>query len=158
MPHAGNVQPNQAKQVGLTITGEIDTLAADPARSRLWVCEVKDVSGTASPRTLAARIRKFTEPGGYNRQLLRSLSEVRAAPAAAASFLGISDPDRDWQVLPLMITRNVEPAAFTTNPVVTFVTTEDLASILQSDISPPLGHIGPTGTGLRTDSAPGFIR
>jgi hypothetical protein len=70
MPHAGNIQPNRAKQFGLNLTGEIDALAADPGRSRLWVCEVKDVSVTASPRTLASRIRKFTEPGGYNTQLL----------------------------------------------------------------------------------------
>jgi hypothetical protein len=133
IPHKGNIKPHQAAQSGLRITGEIDALAADPARSRLWVCEVKDVSVTASPRTIADRVRKFTEPDGYNNQLLRSLGEIQADPGAAARFLRVPDQDRSWQVLPLMITRFIEPAAFTRNPAVTFVTAEDLAAILQAD-------------------------
>jgi hypothetical protein len=145
IPHEGNIQPNRAAQSGLRITGEIDALAADPERSRLWVCEVKDVSVTASPRTVADRVRKFTEPDGYNHQLLRSLSEVQAAPSAAARLLRAPDPDRTWQVLPLMITRFIEPAAFARNPPVTFVTAEDLATILQADAQPPPGYAPPPG-------------
>ncbi len=144
MPYAANIQPNRAKQAGLTLTGEVDALAADPARSRIWVCEVKDVSVTASPRTLAARIRKFTDPDGYNHQLLRSLGEVRAAPGAAARLLGVPDPDRHWDVLPLMVTRTVEPAAFTPNPSLTYVTCEDFAAVLQADVPPSAGYAGPT--------------
>lgn len=146
IPHEGNLQPNRAAQSSLRITGEIDALAADPARSRLWVCEVKDVSVAASPRTVADRVRKFTEPDGYNSQLLRSLSEVQATPGAAARLLGAPDPDRSWQVLPLMITRFIEPAAFAPNPAVTFVTAEDLAAILQADTRPPPGHAVSPGT------------
>jgi hypothetical protein len=151
MPHAGNIQPNRAKKFGLNLTGEIDALTADLRRSRLWVCEVKDVSVTASPRTLATRIRKFTEPGGYNTQLLRALAEVQSAPAAAARLLGLSEPDRDWQVLPLMVTRSIEPAAFTVNPTVTFVIAEDLATTLLADVPPPLGWGGSTTSTPRAE-------
>jgi hypothetical protein len=39
-----------------------------------------------------------------------------------------------------MITRRVEPAAFTGNPAVTFVVCEDLTSVLQTAGDPPLGQ------------------
>jgi hypothetical protein len=127
----------------LRLTGEIDALAGDPTRSRLWVCEVKDVSTAASPRTLANRVRKFTDPRrGYISKLLRSLSEVQATPSAAARLLGPPDPDRAPNVLPLMITRRVEPAAFTGNPAVAFVVSEDLPATLQTPGDPPPGQAG----------------
>ena len=141
IPFKGNIEPHQAAPFGLRVTGEIDALAGDPAQSRLWVCEVKDVSAAASPRTVADRVRKFTDPSrGYIAKLLRSLTEVQASPSAAARLLGLPDPDRTWTVLPLMITRHVEPAAFTSNPVVTFVVCEDLTAVLQAPGNPPPGQ------------------
>jgi hypothetical protein len=141
LPFQGNLEPHHAAQSGLMLTGEIDALAADPERSRLWVCEVKDVSIAASPRTVADRVRKFTDPAGYTSKLLRSLSEIQASPGTAARLLNAPDPDRAWHVLPLMITRFVEPAAFTQNPTVTFVTVEDLPSVLKSDAPPIPGQV-----------------
>lgn len=141
IPFRGNVEPHHAAPSGLRLTGEIDALAADPGRSRLWVCEVKDVSAAASPRTVADRVRKYTERDGYVSQLLRSLGEVRASPGAAARLLGAPDPDRDWDVQPLMITRYVEPAAFAQNPDVPFMTAEDLADVLQADTPPAPGYV-----------------
>ena len=143
IPFKGNIEPHHAAPFGLRLTGEIDALAGDLARSRLWVCEVKDVSAAASPRTVADRVRKFTDPRrGYISKLLRSLTEVRASPVAAARLLGLPDPDRAWTVLPLMITRRVEPAAFTSNPAVTFVVCEDLTAILQAPGDSPPGQAG----------------
>jgi hypothetical protein len=144
VPYRGNIEPHQAAPHGLQLTGEIDALAADVQRSRLWVCEVKDVSLAASPRTLADRVRKFTEPNGYVNKLLRSLAQVQASRAAAARLLGVPDPDRDWQVVPLMITRQIEPAAFAQNPVVPFVTAQDLATVIRSDTQPCTGHAAPS--------------
>jgi hypothetical protein len=141
IPFKSNIEPHHAAPSGLKLTGEIDALAGDPAWSRLWVCEVKDVSATASPRTLADRVRKFTDPHrGYIDKLLRSLTEVRASPSAAARLLGLPDPDRAWTALPLMITRYVEPAAFTSNPAITFVVCEDLTAVLQAPGDPPPGQ------------------
>lgn len=141
MPFKGNIEPHHAAPSGLRLTSEVDALAGDPARSRLWVCEVKDVSATASPRTVADRVRKFTDPRrGYTGKLLRSLAEVQASPGAAARLLGLPEPDRAWTVLPLMITRRVEPAAFTSNPAVTFVVCDDLTAVLQAPADPPPGQ------------------
>jgi hypothetical protein len=140
-PFKGNIEPHHAAPFWVRLTGEIDALAGDPARSRLWVCEVKDVSAAASPRTVADRVRKFTDPSrGYIGKLLRSLTEVRASPSAAARLLGLPDPDRAWTVLPLIITRRVEPAAFTSDPGVTFVACEDLTAVLQAPGDPPAGQ------------------
>jgi hypothetical protein len=41
-----------------------------------------------------------------------------------------------------MITRRVEPAAFTSNPAITFVVGEDLLATLQAPRDPPLGQVG----------------
>jgi hypothetical protein len=141
IPVQGNTQPHQALSYGLRLTGEIDALAAAPQRSRLWVCEVKDVSLTVSPRTIASRVAEFTEPDGYISKLLRSAREVRANPAAAARLLDVAESGRSWEVLPLMITRFVEPAAFTPQPAVTFVMVEDLASVIHGDVKASSGHV-----------------
>jgi hypothetical protein len=53
IPFKNNIEPHHAAPSGLQLTGEIDALAGDPARSRLWVCEVKDVSAAPS-RTRSA--------------------------------------------------------------------------------------------------------
>jgi hypothetical protein len=136
LPVRGNIEPHQAAPFGLIIAGEIDVLAADPDRSRLWVCEVKDSTAAFSPLTMATRIARYTEPDGYLTKLLRKLHDVRANPAAAARLLGASDPDRDWLIHPLMITRQVEPAAFIPTPAVAFTTIEDLAAVLQAEADP----------------------
>ena len=93
------------------------------------------------PATSRTGFRKFTDPAaGYIGKLLRSLTEVRASPGAAARLLGLPDPDRAWTVLPLMITRRVAPTAFTSNPAVTFVVCEDLSAVLQAPGDPPPGQ------------------
>ena len=62
IPFKGNIEPHHAAPFGLRLTGEIDALAGDLARSRLWVCEVKDVSAAASPRTVADRVPQVHRP------------------------------------------------------------------------------------------------
>jgi hypothetical protein len=159
VPCRGNIERHHAAPYGLRLTGEIDVIVADPERSRLWVCEVKDVSLTVSPRTLASRVAKFTGPHGYISQVLRSASDIRANPAAAAQLLGVSDPERRWDILPLMITRFVEPAAFTPHPAVPFATVEDLAYVIQQDTPPPPGQIPIKASNLecRPQHLPGDI-
>jgi len=51
-----------------------------------------------------------------------------------------------------MITRHVEPAAFTSSPAVPFVLLEDLAALIQSQSDPGLGQVWPAaGVGLASD-------
>jgi hypothetical protein len=54
--------------------------------------------------------------------------------------LGVEDADVPWKVLPVMVSRRVEPAAFAQGMTVTFVTSSDLATILAAEAEPSLGH------------------
>jgi len=139
LPHKRNIHENEAGKVGLQLPGELDLLIADSPRSRLWVCEVKDVSAAFSPRTIRDRIGKFLYDENYIGKLVDRVSAVRGNPAAAAQLVAAPAAPAPWRVLPLMITRTVEPAAFLKDVPVTFTVLDDLAATLQSDSDPVFG-------------------
>jgi hypothetical protein len=138
-----NIKVHVAAAAGLHVTGEVDALAADPERSRLWVCEVKDQSASVSPSRMASLATQFLKPGGYIDRLVQKADDISADSAGWAKFLAASQPEQAWRVLPLMITRQVEPAAFASEPVVPFVVLADLAMLLQSSAEPPAGQVPP---------------
>lgn len=151
LPYQANIEPHIAA-AGLQLPGELDLLVADPVRGRLWVCEVKDVYGAVSQRTLRSRIDKFQNPrDGHVGQLTRLVQAVSANSDAAARLLSVHPADREWKVLSLMVTRRVEPAAFVDGVAVTFTVLDDLARILQADEDPGGGHarIGQSAPGAR---------
>lgn len=140
LPHKSNVHPNDAAALGLKLPGEVDLLIADAARSRIWVCEVKDVSAAFSPRTIMTRIRKFLDDEDYISKLSARAIAVRQNPDAAAQFVAAPTAHSPWRVIPLMITRTIEAAAFLKDVPVTFTVLNDLAATLQSDADPDNGH------------------
>ncbi|MHB8464450.1 MAG: hypothetical protein ACYDH6_19470 [Acidimicrobiales bacterium] len=144
LPRLANLKPNKAKSAGLKLPGELDLLVADPERRRLWVCEVKDITRAVSPTTISARVAKFVEPKGFVHQLLALADAVRTNTSAAAEIVGAGDRAIQWRVVPVMITRRVEPAAFSEQPQVPFTCIADLQAILLADNDPPIGQ-GPIG-------------
>lgn len=140
LPHKKNIHENEARRLGFRLPGEIDLLIVDAARSRLWVCEVKDVSAAFSPRTIRGRIDKFLNDEDYIDKLLERAKAIESDPAAAAMLVAAPEASGPWRVIPLMITRSVEPAAFLKDIPVTFTVIDDLATVLQSDSEPCLGH------------------
>ena len=141
MPHRANIEPHQATALGLELPGEIDLLVADPGRGRLWVCEVKDVYAAVSPVTMRRPLEKFLDAkDGHVAQLSRSARAVAGNPDAAAKLLSAPSPAKPWRVLPLMITRRVEPAPFVEGVSVTFTVLADLADTLRSEVDPESGH------------------
>ncbi len=140
MCHKRNIHENDAAACGLHIPGEIDLLIADAARSRLWVCEVKDVSAAFSPQTVLARIRKFLpEDEDYIGKLVQRAIAVERNSAAAATLVNAPAAANPWRVIPLMVTRTVEPSAFLEDVQVPFTVLDDLAATLQSDADPVPG-------------------
>ena len=137
----GNLTPAKAERAGVRLRGEIDLLVADPIRRRIWVCEVKDLSAAFSPSTLARRVHKFVRQHGYVDRLLRATTDVRRGIDGVCDILGLQRSDESWEVLPLIVTRRVEPAAFAHPPVVPFVVIRDLAGTLQADQPPFPGHV-----------------
>ena len=79
----GKERPD-VEAAGLSLTGEIGILVADPDRSTLWVCEVKDLSVAFSPSTMKTRASRFLKPGAYIDQLLRNACDVQTNPAGWA--------------------------------------------------------------------------
>jgi hypothetical protein len=142
LPGRLNVTPTIAKSVGLTIGGEIDLLVADPFHKRIWVCEVKDIYTAVSPETIQRRIDKFAGArDGFVQRLLTRQRQVADNTSGALTLLGLPDTVGRWRVLPLMITRRVEPAAFVAGIGVPFVVIADLATTLTAPADPRSGHV-----------------
>jgi hypothetical protein len=142
LPGKVNVTPSVAATAGLEIPGEIDLLVADPESGRIWVVEVKDLYAAVSPQTMERRIDKFTDPGrdGFINVLGAKRDAVANNPDAALTLLKTPVGTRAWRVLPLMVTRRVEPAAFVAGVGVPFVVVDDLAALLSDTEDPVAGH------------------
>jgi hypothetical protein len=140
LPYKSNVHENEASALQLQLPGEIDLLIADAPRSRLWVCEVKDLSAGFSPKTVRTHIDKFLNDKHYIGKLLDRAAAIEGNPEAAAQLVGTPTAASSWRVIPLMITRSVEVAAFIDDVPVTFTVLADLAATLQSDSDPGRGH------------------
>ena len=142
LPASINVTPAMANAAGVTIGGEIDLLVADTTRQRIWVCEVKDLYTAVSPQTIQRRIDKYTNSrDGFVKRLLTRQREVVENTSGALALLGVPGKVEQWRVLPLMITRRVEPAAFVAGIGVPFVVIADFASILSAPAEPSSGHV-----------------
>lgn len=78
--------------------------------------------------------------------LTKNAAALQADPAAAPQLLGLAG--EDWQIVPLMVTRHVSPAAYVSDPRVAFTVLEDMLAVLDSADLPLPGH-APIGTQRR---------
>jgi hypothetical protein len=107
---------------------------------------VKDIYTAVSPQTIQRRIDKYTSSRhGFVRRLLMRQREVADDTSGALALLGLPGTFGSWRVLPLMITRRVEPAAFVAGIPVPFVVIADVAGTLSAPNDPTNGHV-PIGT------------
>jgi len=140
LPHRANWTIEEAEAAGMAgLPGEVDLIVADIAKHRLWVCEVKDPEAAFAPAALSRHIGRFTRRKGYITKLLEKADAIAMNPAPAATACGVLD-EATWTVIPLMVTRAVEPAAFLDNPQVAFTVLEDLPTVLQAEHEPAQGH------------------
>lgn len=129
-----NVTARCARRQGLywpDEAGECDVLAADPLRRRLWVIEAKNPHNTVSARRLSSAIREFHKQDGHIDKLYRRRDVVQADTKGVARFL--RQPPDGWTVHAVIVSPNVEPAAFVPNPRACFVCLDDLAELLTSE-------------------------
>jgi len=140
-------QFDQSEQARLGIrnpVGEIDLLIADPVNSRLWICEVKDLATPHSVAAMRHRVRQFTHGQRFVPKLLDKAEQIQRHTHAVAYACGVTEV-QPWRVIPLIVTRHVEPAAYVQNPKVAFTLPYQLLEVLQSPIDPveglaPAGH------------------
>ncbi|MBX7555418.1 hypothetical protein K1Y78_47930 [Streptomyces sp. tea 10] len=139
LPHRFRLLEKTAAELGVPgLAGEIDLLVADPDRGRLWVIEAKNPTGAVASHALQQHIRKFT--ARYRDKLLAKAATIAAHTVHAAAACGV-DGEQTWRVLPLMVTRTIEPAAFLANPRVPYTTTDHLTAVLTSADDPEPGWV-----------------
>ncbi|MES4886109.1 hypothetical protein ABVB69_37265 [Streptomyces sp. NPDC000349] len=100
--------------------------------------EAKNPVPAVAPHAILQHIQRFTTR--YGDKLLTKTATIAAfpAPAAAACHAG---PEHPWRVLPLMVTRAAEPAAFVTDPRVPYTTADNLAHLLTTPGDPAPGWV-----------------
>jgi hypothetical protein len=140
LPHRLRWKPEEATAAGLAnLPGEVDLLVADVATGRLWACEIKDPETAFAPAVIRRHIERFARSNGYVDKLLNKANAISQNPSAAARACQLQD-NRAWRVIPLMVTRRVEPTAFIGNPRVAFTVLEDLSTVLGAASDPAPGH------------------
>lgn len=145
LAHRFRFTQGELKKAGiLNPVGEIDLLIADPASQRLWVCEIKDPVAAFSAATVRAHARKFLWRDGYVANLLAKADQIREHSNAAARACGVNESG-SWRVIPIMLTRRVEPAAYSGNPGVAFLLPHQLATLLKHPQDPNPGPVPPRG-------------
>jgi hypothetical protein len=101
---------SRASALGLkSLPGEIDVIAIDPKLNKIWVIEVKDPYEPFSSAQLRYQIDDFHDDEGSSRyvaKLLRKTEAVAANPATVAARLRIPEPNRSWNVIPMMVMRH----------------------------------------------------
>ena len=132
-----SVKPEKKDRYGLaTLSGEIDTICIDPTRSRIWVIEAKDPTIPFSSRNIRRMVDDFHQPGRYIDKLLQKVADVSGSASSLATALGVADPERAWDVIPLAVTRYVDPASFALVRRVPFCVIDDVAEVVDRDAPP----------------------
>ncbi|MFD6666686.1 hypothetical protein ACFWDK_30550 [Micromonospora chalcea] len=156
LPCRTHVEVAELKRAGIPEPlGEVDLVVADSATGRLWVGEVKDPIAAFSTEAFRNHVRKFYRgPKPYVPRLLAKAAQIREAARGVAMLVG--GPDRaKWRVVPILVTRDVEPAAFVAEPQVPFALPHQLPDILRAGVDPASGPV-PLNGGTSADrlSAP----
>lgn len=139
------VKPEKKVHYGITqLSGEIDTLCVDPARSRIWVIEVKDSYTPYSSHQVRQLVDRFNKSGKYVDRLLAKVSDIEESASSLATALKVPESDRQWVVLGLMVTRHLEPAALTVDAKVPYCILADVLEVVTQDTAPGPGLHGPS--------------
>jgi len=136
-PNLRALGPMKAKVLGLaTLPRELDGICIDETRSRIWVIEAKDRAAAFSPHQVRKAIDEFHDEGGYVKKLIGNVGLIQADAGSVAAAMSAAEPHRPWDVLGLLATRRVEPAAYVREPGVVFCTVGTIADTIDSDVVP----------------------
>lgn len=139
-----NVKPHKARKIGIVgLPGKIDLLCLDADRPRIWVMEVKDKYTPYYHQQARRLFDDYHKEGGHVDKLLAKTEAVRNSTASLAQALGVDNPERSWDVVPLFVTRFPTPAAFAVNPRVPFCLLNDAVRVTTLDALPPPGFCPP---------------
>ena len=121
------IRPRKAKHLGIDfLSGEIDLLCINPAQSHIWVIEAKDPYTPFSAHRIRKMIADFHQPDGYVDTLLHKVEDIKRNIPSLTSALNIPQPDKEWNIRGLIVTRTTNPAAFKPTSGVPFCTLAEL--------------------------------
>jgi hypothetical protein len=135
MPHACSVTESTVHPstvLGVAIRREIDAVVIDEARRLVWVVEAKDLAFPFAAKKVPYELAKYFDPGGHQDKLREKCEDVRAAPETVARHLGASDPDGQWLVDGVFVTREPSPASCDDRAQFRFVMLSELDRFLAS--------------------------
>lgn len=166
-----NLTIGKAAREGLTLHGEIDLIAADAARRRIWVMEAKHLRRVFSPLEMGFRIADFHGPGAlavgpgtnefrqfnsrsfrrYVQGVLANASDVEHNKQSVIRLISAVSPWAKlqasavggWAVIPPMVTSDVEIPAFVPDQTIPFILIDHLRELLIADEPPPPGWWSP---------------
>ena len=92
----------------------------------MFVIEAKDPFVALSARSVNRQISRFYKPKGHVPKLEQKVQDTRDSASSLAAAKRIEEPDRDWQVVGVMVTRHVTPAAYMRDCPTTFCTIDAL--------------------------------
>ena len=126
------VRKRNAQKHGIpNLSGEIDILCIDPNRSAIFVIEAKDPFVPFSARSINRQATQFHESGGYIDKLTKKVEDIRKSAVSLAANKGIDPPDRHWQIVGIMVTRQVSPAAYLSTCQTIFCTVDTLRETIR---------------------------
>ena len=126
-----NMDQRKAKEYGMDrLYGEIDLLSVDTEASRIWVIEAKDPHSPFSMSRVRSAFRQFHRNRGHVGKLLRKVEDIKRNATPVTRYMNIENPDRDWKVQGLMVTRHVHPAAYADHRPVRFCTLDKFADVV----------------------------
>ncbi len=121
------VLKHHAQRHGIqNLRGEVDILCIDPGRSVIFVIEAKDPFVPLSARSIYRQIARFHESQGYVDKLTEKVEDIGESAVSLAANKGIDPPDREWQIIGIMVTRHATPAAYLRTCQTTFCTVDTL--------------------------------
>lgn len=127
------VRKERAHRHGIKdLSGEIDLLCLDATRSIIFVIEAKDPFVPFSARSIDRQLTLFHKRGGYVDVLTTKVTDMHMSSVSFAENKKVTDAARDWQVVGVMVTRHLSPAAYVKNGCsITFCTVETLRTVVE---------------------------
>ncbi|MDQ1697879.1 MAG: hypothetical protein QOJ03_3232, partial [Frankiaceae bacterium] len=154
------IKPSPARKQGIDLSGEVDVLAADLDRRRIWVIECKHLYEPFSPTEMMQNVIDFhgtaslpdIDPGRLPEQsrskkprfvekLLGKAAAISASKVGALQLLNVPTEfhHKDWTVTPLFVTSHVEVAAFVRDPRIAFTLPHRVADVMNTSSAPDVG-------------------
>ena len=106
--------------------GEIDALAIDKRRKKVFIFEAKDIVAGLTPRDIKNEMQEFFKPEeGYVYKLLKKYDFVKNNLKQILQYYKIDEPER-WEVEKAFVTSHVHISAFSQEVSIDFLTLDDL--------------------------------